>query len=45
MVLGGTGVMGLLVEVFTSFLNGAAFVSKDAVWPVLGEHLHIWCFH
>lgn len=38
-VFGGTGVMGLLVEVFTSFLNGAVFVSQDAAWPGLCEQL------
>lgn len=39
------GVMGLLVEVFTSFLNGSVFVSKDAEWLARGEQLHIWLCH
>lgn len=43
--LAGQGSWGLLVEVFTSFLNCAVFVSRVAVWPVQGEHLHIWSFH
>lgn len=43
--LAGQGSWGLSVEVFTSFLNCAVFVSRDAVWPVQGEHLHIWSSH